>query len=58
MNEQLLRAEARELVRHKALGGSDDYLRARAKLVDGLYGKGARERIRELMRTIKEQDES
>ena len=54
---QLIRAEARELARHRALGGSDDYLRRRAMVVDRLYGPGSRDVIRELMKRIKEEDE-
>ena len=54
---QLIRAEARELARHRAAGGSDDYLRKRAQVVDRLYGPGSRDVIRELMKRIKEEDE-
>lgn len=54
---QLIRAEARELARHRAAGGSDDYLRKRALVVDRLYGSGSRDVIREIMKTIKEEDE-
>ena len=54
---QLIKAEARELARHRAAGGSDDYLRKRAQVVDRLYGPGSRDVIRELMKRIKEEDE-
>lgn len=53
---RLLRSEARELMRHRAAGGSDDYTRRRALVVDRLYGPGSRDAIRELMKTIKEDD--
>ena len=53
---QLMRAEARELMRHRSAGGSDDYIKRRAQVVDRLYGAGARDTIRELMKTIKEDD--
>lgn len=53
---RLLRSEARELMRHRAAGGSDDYIRRRAQVVDRLYGTGSRDQIRELMKTIKEDD--
>lgn len=53
----LLRAEARELLRHRAAGGSDDYIKKRATVVDKLYGKGSRELIREIMKTMKETGE-
>lgn len=52
----LLDAEARELMRHRSAGGSDDYIKRRAQVVDKLYGAGARDTIRELMKTIKEDD--
>lgn len=52
----LLRAEARELVRHRAAGGSDDYVKKRALVVNKLYGEGARDAIRELMKRMKEED--
>lgn len=51
---KLIRAEARELARHRAAGGSDDYLRKRAQIVDRLYGPGARDAIRVLMKTIEQ----
>jgi len=54
---QLIKAEARELARHRAAGGSDDYLRNRAQVVDRLYWPGSRDVIRELMKRIKEEDE-
>lgn len=54
---QLIKAEARELARHRAAGGSDDYLRRRAQVVDRLYGPGSRDVMRELMKRIKEEDE-
>jgi len=54
---QLIKAEARELARHRAAGGSDDYLRSRAQVVDRLYWPGSRDVIRELMKRIKEEDE-
>ena len=54
---QLIKAEARELARHRAAGGSDDYLRKRAQVVDRLYGPGSRDVIIELMKRIKEEDE-
>jgi hypothetical protein len=50
----LIQAEARELLRHRAAGGSDDYIKKRASVVDKLYGKGSRELIREIMKTMKE----
>lgn len=53
---RLIRAEARELARHRAAGGSDDYLRSRAPVVDRLYGPGARDEIRELMKTIEDDE--
>lgn len=53
---QLLRAEARELMRHKSAGGSANYIAKRATVVDKLYGPGARDAIRELMKTIKDDD--
>lgn len=43
-------------MRHRAAGGSDDYIRRRAQVVDRLYGPGSRDAIRELMKTIKEDD--
>jgi hypothetical protein len=52
-----MKAEARELMRHRSAGGSDDYIKKRAKVVDRLYGQGARDAIREQMKTIKEEDE-
>lgn len=56
--DQLLRAEARELLRHRAAGGSDAYIAKRAGVVDRLYGQGSRDAIRELMKTIRQEDES
>jgi hypothetical protein len=53
----LQRAEARELLRHRAAGGSDDYIKKRALIVDKLYGKGSRELIRKIMKTMKETGE-
>lgn len=53
---RLLRSEAREIMRHRAAGGSDEYTRRRAQVVDRLYGQGSRDAIRELMKTIKEED--
>lgn len=53
---QLLRAEARELNRHRAAGGSDDYIKRRAEVVNKLYGPGARDAIRELMKQMKDED--
>jgi hypothetical protein len=50
--ELLMRSEARELVRHIAAGGSKDYIAKRAQVVDKLYGPGARDKIRELMKAI------
>lgn len=55
---QLIRAEARELARHRAAGGSDDYLRKREQVLGRLYGFGSRDVIRELMKRIKEEDEA
>jgi hypothetical protein len=52
--DQLIRAEARELHRHRALGGPEDYVQARAKMLDALYGKGAREAVKAYMIEIKE----
>jgi hypothetical protein len=52
-----MKAEARELIRHRSAGGSDDYIKRRAHVVDKLYGAGARDKIRELMKTIKQEDE-
>ena len=52
--DRLLRAEARELHRHKALGGGADYLRKRALVVNRLYGPGAVEKVRALMKTIEQ----
>ena len=54
--DQLLRAEARELNRHKAAGGSADYLRKRAQVVVKLYGAGAVEQVRELMPVVAKGD--
>lgn len=54
----LLVAEARELVRHRSAGGSDEYVKKRALVVNKLYGECARDAIRELMKTIKQEDES
>lgn len=54
----LLDAEARELMRHRSAGGSDDYIKKRAHVVDRLYGPGARGAIRDLMKTIKQDDEA
>ena len=56
--ELLMKAEARELMRHRSAGGSDDYIKKRAQVVDRLYGQGARDAIREQMKTIKEEDAS
>ena len=53
---QLLRAEARELLRHKAAGGSDDYIKRRAQVVDRLYGPGSRDVIRELMKEMRREE--
>lgn len=50
--EQLIRAEAREIRRHLAAGGSKDYPAKRALVVDRLYGPGSRNEIRELMKSI------
>ncbi len=55
--EVLEMAEAREILRHKAAGGSDEYIKARSLVVDRLYGKGSRERIREKMKHIKANNE-
>ena len=55
--EQLIRAEAREIRRHIAAGGSKDYPAKRALVVDRLYGPGSRDAIRELMKTIEEDSE-
>ena len=55
--EQLIRAEAREIRRHIAAGGSKDYPAKRALVVDRLYGPGSRGQIRELMKTIEEDSE-
>jgi hypothetical protein len=54
MNMQLIRAEARELHRHRAAGGSDEYVQARAAILDRLYGVGAKNAVREYMKQIKE----
>ena len=54
---QMLRAEAREIRRHIAAGGSKDYPAKRALVVDRLYGPGSRDQIRELMKTIEEDSE-
>ena len=40
--------------RHRVLGGSDDYIKARAAMLDRLYGVGAKDAVREYMRQIKE----
>ena len=53
----LLTAEARELLRHRVAGGSDDYIKKRATVVNQLYGKGSRELIREIMKKMKETGE-
>ena len=53
---QLLRAEARELNRHKAAGGSAEYLRKRALVVGRLYGPGAVEQVRDLMPVVAEEE--
>ena len=55
--ERLMKAEARELMRHRSAGGSDDYIKKRAQVVDRLYGQGARDAIREQMKTVKQEDE-
>jgi hypothetical protein len=55
--EQLIRAEAREIRRHIAAGGSKDYPAKRALVVDRLYGPGSRDQIRELMKTIEEDEQ-
>ena len=55
--EQLIRAEAREIRRHLAAGGSKDYPAKRALVVDRLYGPGSREQIRELMKTIEDEQQ-
>lgn len=52
----LLRAEARELLRHKAAGGSDEYIKRRAQVVDRLYGPGSRDVIRELMKEMRREE--
>ncbi len=52
----LMKAEARELMRHRSAGGSDDYIKKRAQVVDRLYGQGALDAIKAMMRTIKEED--
>lgn len=52
----LLRSEARELVMHIALGGSKEYVAKRALVVDRLYGPGSRDVIRELMKTIRDEE--
>jgi hypothetical protein len=52
----LIKSEARELIRHRSAGGSDEYIKKRALVVDRLYGPGARDAIRSLMKTIKEDD--
>jgi hypothetical protein len=54
--DRLIRAEARELNRHKAAGGSADYLRKRALVVARLYGAGAVEQVRELMPVVAVED--
>jgi hypothetical protein len=54
MNSQLIRAEAREMHRHRALGGSDEYIKKRAAMLDRLYGPGAKDAVREYMKQIKE----
>jgi hypothetical protein len=54
--ELLIKSEARELIRHRSAGGSDDYIKKRALVVDRLYGPGARDAIRARMKTIKEDD--
>jgi hypothetical protein len=54
MNDQLIRAEARELHRHRAAGGSNEYVQARAAILDRLYGLGAKDAVREYMKQIKE----
>jgi hypothetical protein len=51
---QLIRAEAREMHRHRAAGGSDEYIKKRAAMLDRLYGAGAKDAVREYMRQIKE----
>lgn len=55
--DQLIRAEAREIRRHLAVGGSKDYAAKRALVVDRLYGPGSRDQIRELMKTIEDENE-
>jgi hypothetical protein len=54
MNMQLIRAEARELHRHRAAGGSDEYVQARELVLNRLYGFGAKNAVREYMKQIKE----
>jgi hypothetical protein len=55
--DQLIRAEARELMTHRGAGGDDSYIAKRAAIVDKLYGPGARDAIRELMKTIRQEDQ-
>jgi hypothetical protein len=40
--------------RHRAAGGSDDYIKKRAAMLYRLYGAGAKDAVMEYMRQIKE----
>ena len=52
--DQLIRAEARELHRHRAAGGSDEYLDEREKHFVRLYGIGAKDAIYKYMHELQE----
>jgi hypothetical protein len=56
--QRLLLAEARELVRHRSAGGSVEYVKNRGAMLDKNYWPGAKDQVREMMKTIKEEDES
>jgi hypothetical protein len=55
--EQLIRAEARELARHRSAGGSVEYVKNRGAMLDKKYWPGAKDQVREMMKTIKQEDE-
>ena len=52
--DQLIRAEARELHRHRAAGGSDDYLDQRERQFVRLYGSGSKDAIYKYMHELQE----
>lgn len=54
IQQQLIRAEARELYRHWIKTKDKTYLEKRFKVVDRLYGPGSETEIRAYMHKIKE----